>query len=103
MASSFVKLDDSPMFQKQLFSIEETADELKDRCQNLFKGCKKFMTAIGEAYNGELAFADSLEAFGGGHDDPVSVSIGGPVISKFITALRELATFKELLRSQVSP
>ncbi|CAJ2679561.1 unnamed protein product [Trifolium pratense] len=101
MASSFVKLDDSPMFHKQLFSIEETADELKDRCQNLFKGCKKFMTALGEGYNGELAFADSLEAFGGGQDDPVSVSIGGPVISKFITALRELATFKELLRSQV--
>ncbi|KAK2435052.1 ADP-ribosylation factor GTPase-activating protein AGD4 [Trifolium repens] len=101
MASSFVKLDDSPMFHKQLFSIEETSDELKDRCQNLFKGCKKFMTALGEGYNGELAFADSLEAFGGGHDDPVSVSIGGPVISKFITALRELATFKELLRSQV--
>ncbi|GAU44929.1 hypothetical protein TSUD_91320 [Trifolium subterraneum] len=101
MASSFVKLDDSPMFHKQLFSIEETADELKGRCQNLFKGCKKFMTALGEGYNGELAFADSLEAFGGGQDDPVSVSIGGPVISKFITALRELATFKELLRSQV--
>ncbi|KAK7264157.1 hypothetical protein RJT34_31761 [Clitoria ternatea] len=101
MASAFVKLDDSPMFQKQLFSLEETVDELKDRCQKLFKGCKKFMTALGEAYNGELAFADSLELFGGGLDDPVSVSIGGPVISKFITALRELATFKELLRSQV--
>lgn len=27
----------------------------------------------------------------------------GPVISKFINVLRELATFKELLRSQVSP
>ncbi|CAI8604528.1 unnamed protein product [Vicia faba] len=58
-------------------------------------------TALGEAHNGENAFADSLEAFGGGYDDPVSVSVGGPVISKFITALRELATFKELLRSQV--
>ena len=34
-------------------------------------------TALGEAYNGELAFADSLEIFGGGQDDPVSVSIGG--------------------------
>ncbi|XP_027354013.1 ADP-ribosylation factor GTPase-activating protein AGD4-like isoform X3 [Abrus precatorius] len=101
MASSFVKLDDSPMFQKQLFSLEETADELKDRCQKLYKGCKKFMTALGEAYNGEIAFADSLEAFGGGQDDPISVSIGGPVISKFIITLRELATFKELLRSQV--
>nr|AMK48010.1 putative adp-ribosylation factor gtpase-activating protein agd4-like isoform x3 [Lupinus angustifolius] len=101
MASSFVKLDDSPMFQKQLFSLEETTGELKDRCQKLFKGCKKFMTALGEEYNGEISFADSLEAFGGGQDDPVSVSIGGPVISKFITTLRELASFKELLRSQV--
>ncbi|KOM51029.1 hypothetical protein LR48_Vigan08g185600 [Vigna angularis] len=59
------------------------------------------MTALGEAYNGEITFADSLEAFGGGQDDPVSVSIGGPVITKFITTLRELASFKELLRSQV--
>ncbi|XP_014493939.1 ADP-ribosylation factor GTPase-activating protein AGD2 isoform X3 [Vigna radiata var. radiata] len=101
MASAFVKLDDSPMFQKQLFSLEETTDELRDRCQKLYSGCKKFMTALGEAYNGEITFADSLEAFGGGQDDPVSVSIGGPVITKFITTLRELASFKELLRSQV--
>ncbi|XP_028193818.1 ADP-ribosylation factor GTPase-activating protein AGD4-like isoform X1 [Glycine soja] len=101
MASAFVKLDDSPMFQRQLYSLEETTDELTDRCQKLYKGCKKFMTALGEAYNGEISFADSLEVFGGGQDDPVSVSIGGPVISKFITTLRELASFKELLRSQV--
>ncbi|CAL0304294.1 unnamed protein product [Lupinus luteus] len=101
MASSFIKLDDSPMFQKQLFSLEEAADELKDRCQQLFKGCKKFMEALGEAYNGEVSFADSLEVFGSGQDDPVSLSVGGPVISKFITTLRELASFKELLRSQV--
>ncbi|KAL1324384.1 hypothetical protein HN51_034550 [Arachis hypogaea] len=101
MASAFVKLDDSPMFQKQVLSLEANADELKDRCQKLFKGCKKFMTALGEAYNGEIGFADSLEIFGGGLDDPVSVSIGGPVISRFVTTLRELATFKELLRSQV--
>lgn len=32
---------------------------------------------MGEAYNGEISFADSLEVFGGGQDDPVSVSIGG--------------------------
>ena len=29
--------------------------------------------------------------------------IPGPVLSKFITAFHELATYKELLRSQVSP
>lgn len=34
-------------------------------------------TALGEAYDGENSFADSLEAFGGGMDDPISVSIGG--------------------------
>lgn len=89
------------MFQKQIYSLEETADELKDRCQRLYKGCKKFMAALGEACNGDIAFADSLESFGGGQDDPVSVSIGGPVISKFINAFREISSYKELLRSQV--
>eukprot|EP00257_Ricinus_communis_P025595 XP_025013009.1 ADP-ribosylation factor GTPase-activating protein AGD4 isoform X2 [Ricinus communis] len=74
---------------------------MNDRCQRLYKGCKSFMAALGDACNADTTFAESLEAFGGGHDDPVSVSIGGPVISKFINAFRELATYKELLRSQV--
>ncbi|KAG5531765.1 hypothetical protein RHGRI_026401 [Rhododendron griersonianum] len=98
---AFINLDDSPMFQKQVHSLEHTAEELKDRCQRLFKGCKKFMESLGEACNGDTAFADSLEAFGAGQDDPISVSIGGPVLSKFISAFRELATYKELLRTQV--
>ncbi|XP_010533930.1 PREDICTED: ADP-ribosylation factor GTPase-activating protein AGD4 [Tarenaya hassleriana] len=99
--AAFINLEDSPMFQKQVCSLEETADELKDRCQKLYKGVKKFMGALGEASTGDTAFADSLEAFGAGHDDPVSVSIGGPVISKFINILRELGSYKEFLRSQV--
>lgn len=33
--------------------------------------------ALGEASTGVSAFADSLEEFGAGHDDPISVSIGG--------------------------
>lgn len=101
MASGFVNLDDSPMFQKQMSSLEQTAEEMKDRCQRLYKGCIKFMSALGEAFIGDTAFADSLEAFGGGKDDPTSVSIGGPVMSKFINVFRELASYKELLRSQV--
>lgn len=36
---------------------------------------------LGEAYDGDIAFADSMEAFGSGHDDPISVSIGGCLIS----------------------
>lgn len=89
------------MFQKQVRSLEQTTDELRDRCQKLYKGCKKFVEALGESCNGDIVFAESLEAFGGGLDDPISVSIGGPIITKFNNALRELATYKEFLRSQV--
>ncbi|KAM1520480.1 hypothetical protein ACFX10_010860 [Malus domestica] len=99
--AAFIKLEDSPMFQKQIYSMEQTADELKDRCQKLYKGSKKFMGALEEARNGDTTFSESLEAFGGGLDDPISVSVGGPVLSKFVTAFQELATYKELLRTQV--
>ncbi|KAA3454042.1 ADP-ribosylation factor GTPase-activating protein AGD4-like isoform X3 [Gossypium australe] len=99
--ANFIKLEDSPMFQNQISFLENTTNELKDRCQTLYKGSKKFMTALGEAFNGDNSFADSLEAFGGGQDDPISVSIGGPIVSKFINAFRELANYKEMLLSQV--
>lgn len=32
---------------------------------------------LGEAFNGDMSFAASLEAFGGGLDDLLGVSIGG--------------------------
>ncbi|XP_019158371.1 PREDICTED: ADP-ribosylation factor GTPase-activating protein AGD4-like [Ipomoea nil] len=99
--AAFMKLEDSPMFHKQVRSLEHTTDELRDRCHKLYKGCKKYTDTLGEAHNGDNIFADSLEVFGGGHDDPLSVSIGGPIMSKFVSAFRELATYKELLRSQV--
>ncbi|XP_057846904.2 ADP-ribosylation factor GTPase-activating protein AGD3 isoform X2 [Cryptomeria japonica] len=56
---------------------------------------------LGEAYDGDIAFASSLETFGGGHDDPISIAVGGPVMTKFTIALREIGTYKEVLRSQV--
>ncbi|KAK8659400.1 hypothetical protein V6N13_029602 [Hibiscus sabdariffa] len=99
--AAFIKLEDSPMFQKQVCSLESMADELKSRCQTLTEGSIKYRTALGESYNADNSFADSLEAFGCGLDDPISASIGGPVMSKFINAFRELASYKELLCSQV--
>ncbi|KAF3775260.1 ADP-ribosylation factor GTPase-activating protein [Nymphaea thermarum] len=39
--------------------------------------------------------------FGGGHNDPISVAFGGPAMTKFTIALREIGTYKEVLRSQV--
>ncbi|XP_042440783.1 ADP-ribosylation factor GTPase-activating protein AGD2-like isoform X1 [Zingiber officinale] len=97
----FMALEDSPPFRKQIFSLEQTAEELRTRCQKLHKGCNRFMSSLEESYHNDIYFADSLEAFGVGQDDPVSVAIGGPVMSKFTTAFKELASFKELLQSQV--
>ncbi|PWZ20981.1 ADP-ribosylation factor GTPase-activating protein AGD3 [Zea mays] len=60
-----------------------------------------FSEGLGEAYDGDIAFASSLETFGGGHNDPISVAFGGLVMTKFTIALREIGTYKEVLRSQV--
>ncbi|MCO5575357.1 hypothetical protein L7F22_029157 [Adiantum nelumboides] len=97
----FGKLDDSPMFRKQLQALEESAEALKDRCLKFYKGCRKYTEELGEAYDDDIAFASALESFGGGHDDPISVAVGGPVMTKFTIALREIGTYKEILRSQV--
>ncbi|GKA72431.1 ADP-ribosylation factor GTPase-activating protein AGD4-like protein isoform X1 [Tanacetum coccineum] len=99
--TAFIKLDDSPMFHKQVRYLEQTTDELKMRCQKLHKGSKKYMDGLGEACNMDYIFADALEAFGGGQDDPTSVSIGGPIMSKFVSAFREIETFKELLSASI--
>lgn len=39
---------------------------------------------LGDACNGDMIFADSLEAFGGGQDDPLSVSLGGVALSTLL-------------------
>ncbi|CDP18978.1 unnamed protein product [Coffea canephora] len=97
----FAKLDDSPMFRKQIQCSEESAESLRERCLKFYKGCRKYTEGLGEGYDGDIAFASSLETFGGGHNDPISVAFGGPVMTKFTIALREIGTYKEVLRSQV--
>eukprot|EP00249_Psilotum_nudum_P019302 c27186_g1_i1 orf=520-3096(-) len=97
----FSRLDDSPMFRKQLHALEESAEILRERCQKFNKGCYKYTEGLGEAYDEDIAFASALDTFGGGHDDTISVAVGGPVMTKFTIALREIGTYKEVLRSQV--
>ncbi|WVZ91965.1 hypothetical protein U9M48_038068 [Paspalum notatum var. saurae] len=97
----FAKLDDSPMFRTQIQSLEESDELLRERCLKFHKGCRKYTEGLGEAYDGDIAFASALETFGGGHNDPISVAFGGPVMTKFTIALREIGTYKEVLRSQV--
>ncbi|WCJ26734.1 ARF-GAP domain 1 [Euphorbia peplus] len=97
----FAKLDDSPMFRKQIQSLEDNAELLRDRSLKFYKGCRKYTEGLGEGYDWDIAFASALESFGGGHNDPISVAFGGPVMTKFTIALREIGTYKEVLRSQV--
>ncbi|GBG76896.1 hypothetical protein CBR_g23110 [Chara braunii] len=97
---SFIKLEDSPMFRKQLQALEESAEILRERCQRLFKGCKRYTESLSEANDEDVNFAQSMEAFCWGHDDPTSIAVGGPVMNKFTISLREIGTYKEVLSSQ---
>ncbi|XP_061372320.1 ADP-ribosylation factor GTPase-activating protein AGD1-like [Gastrolobium bilobum] len=97
----FASLDDTPMFRQQLQCSEESAESLRSRCWKFYKGCRKYTEGLGEAYDGDIAFASALENFGGGNSDPHFVALGGSVMDKFTIALREISTYKELLRSQV--
>ncbi|XP_038708108.1 ADP-ribosylation factor GTPase-activating protein AGD1 isoform X2 [Tripterygium wilfordii] len=86
---------------KQIQCLEESADTLRGRCLKFHKGCRKYTEGLGEGYDGDIAFATSLETFGGGHNDPICVAFGGPVMNKFTIALREIGMYREILRSQV--
>ncbi|XP_050376318.1 ADP-ribosylation factor GTPase-activating protein AGD3-like isoform X2 [Argentina anserina] len=98
---TFAKLDDSPMFRQQLQALEEGAEALRGRCSKFYKGCRKYTEGLGEAYDGEIAFATALETFAGGHNDPIFAAMGAQCMTRFTIALREIGTYKEVLRSQV--
>lgn len=94
----FNKLDDSPMFRQQIQSLEESAEILKEKSLKFYKGSRKYADGLGEAYDMIVYYASALETFGGGHDDPICVSFGGPDMTKFAYTLREIATYQEVLR-----
>ncbi|KAH0855504.1 hypothetical protein HID58_007947 [Brassica napus] len=58
--------------------------------------CRKYTEGLGEGYDSDIGFANALESFGGGHNDPLCVAFGGPVMTKFTIALREIGTYKEV-------
>ncbi|KAG5058509.1 hypothetical protein JHK86_013505 [Glycine max] len=114
----FTNLDDTPMFRQQvlllffrflLYSFRCRLPlniELNDiLCSNgavssFLLRVTLFREGLRESYNGDIAFASAIENFGGGHNDPHFVSLGGPVMAKFTIALREISTYKERLRFQ---
>ncbi|XP_071711320.1 ADP-ribosylation factor GTPase-activating protein AGD1-like [Rutidosis leptorrhynchoides] len=96
----FSKLEDSPMFRQQLQCLEEIAETLRERGSKFYKGCRKYTEGLGEAYERDISFSSCLETFGGG-PDPISLAFGGPDMIKFANILREVATYKENLQSQI--
>ncbi|MED6210864.1 hypothetical protein PIB30_068175 [Stylosanthes scabra] len=89
------------MFRQQLQNMEEGAESLRTRCWRFYKGCKKYTDGLLDACDGDFSFASALENFGGEHSDPLFVTLGGPVMTKFSMALREIGTYKDCLRAQV--
>ncbi|KAK6924605.1 Ankyrin repeat, partial [Dillenia turbinata] len=81
--------------------LEESAELLRERSHKFCKGCRKYTEGLGEGYDVDIAFASALENFAGGYNDPLAVAIGGHVMNKFTLVLREIATYKEVLRTQV--
>ncbi|PSR89416.1 ADP-ribosylation factor GTPase-activating protein [Actinidia chinensis var. chinensis] len=96
----FAKLDDSPMFRQQIQGLEESTEALRERTLKFCKCCRKYTEGLGEGYDRDIAFSSALETFGG-HNDPTCAAFGGPVMTKYAIALREIGTYKEILRSQV--
>ncbi|GFP82623.1 ADP-ribosylation factor GTPase-activating protein agd3 [Phtheirospermum japonicum] len=90
-----------PLRETEIQLMEESAEILRDRSLKFHKGCRKYIDGLGEAYDRDIAFASALETFAGGHHDPISVAFGGPDMAKFAIALREIGTYKEILRAQV--
>ncbi|KAK7369601.1 hypothetical protein VNO80_11643 [Phaseolus coccineus] len=118
----FANLDDTPMFRQQIQCLEESAESLRTRCCKFYKGFRKYTEGLGEACDGDIAFASAIENFGGGHSDPHFIALGGKpygsfpptglvfqmkirfrghIMTKFTIALREISTYKELLRLQI--
>ncbi|KAL5098529.1 hypothetical protein RYX36_002856 [Vicia faba] len=99
----FTNLDDTPMFCHQLQCLEESAESLRLRSVKFYKGCRKYTEGLGEAYDGDIAFVSSLENFGGGHNDPHFVALGGPLMNKFTIALREITYYNRWNLSLLRP
>ncbi|KAK9807526.1 hypothetical protein WJX72_001570 [[Myrmecia] bisecta] len=96
----FETVEDSPMFRFTVSDLDEKADALNLRCQRLFKGSKKYKDGITTLAESQMTFAEHLEEFCGGTDED-SMILGGGTMSKFVGVFRELASFNELLRTQV--
>ncbi|KAA6429276.1 MAG: hypothetical protein FRX49_00672 [Trebouxia sp. A1-2] len=97
---TFTTVDDSPMFRSTVSELDDALERLENRCNRFVKGSKKYKEGINVLSQSQTSFADFLEEFCGGTDEE-SMMLGGGRMSKFVGVFRELASFNELLHTQV--
>lgn len=97
---TFSTVEDSPMFRSTVSELDETMDRLESRCNRFVKGSKLYKEGISSLSTSQTQFADFLEEFCGGTDEE-SMMLGGAMLTKFVGVFRELASFNELLHTQV--
>ncbi|KAE8719672.1 ADP-ribosylation factor GTPase-activating protein AGD1 [Hibiscus syriacus] len=97
----FSKLEDTPMFRQEIQCVEENAELMRGRCLKFYKGCRKYTEGLQDGHSGDIAFVSALETFGGDQNDPTCVAFGGPIMTQFTVALKEMASYKEVLRSEI--
>lgn len=96
----FPTVEDSPMFRNQVTELDGRLERTADRSAALVKGAKAYRDGLSTMMNCTSQFADVLADFCGGTDEE-SLTAGGSLISRFISVLRELGSFHDLLRMQV--
>jgi Arf-GAP with coiled-coil, ANK repeat and PH domain-containing protein len=97
----FKDLQDSPAFRACILELETGTERFyKQRHKRLVAGTKKYVAGLEASYQSTLEFVDALDSFCGGTDEESS-TVGGPTLQRFAHTFRELASFHELLRTQV--
>ncbi|KAH7623043.1 hypothetical protein Ndes2526B_g02337 [Nannochloris sp. 'desiccata'] len=101
----FADVQDSPLFRARCAEMEAATDVLRNKAKKLVTGASRYSESLEEAFQESLRFADCIEEFCSGTDDPNTVeqnfNVGGPTITRFVQTVRELSSFIELLRTQV--
>jgi len=101
----FADVQDSPLFRARCAEMEAATETLRTRTRKVVTGASRYSESLEEAFQESLRFADCIEEFCSGADDPNSTeqnfNVGGPSITRFSQTVREVSSFIELLRTQV--
>eukprot|EP00887_Chlorella_sp_A99_P007156 scaffold2.g7156.t1 len=106
----FSGVEDSPLFRTSVAELEAGVESLKQRGQRFVKDSRKLCEGLDAEFAASSAFADALERFcgtlrhvstNGAGTDEESMLLGGPLLLKFVSTFRELASFQDLLRTQL--